>query len=171
MSLKFGIYLVEQRIVTPEQFCGLVKIQQESTRSLASLAIKHNVLTIKQVSRLQDLSRIRRSGFLETALEENLLDRADANRLERLAEQSGESIRSLAVECGLLSQRQAEVLFNHFLRHGSRPISLLPTAPVARRTDTSSQNRPTETPKRSVTPSPKFRKSPIITQDTKAPIQ
>ena len=54
MSLKFGIYLVEQRIMSPEQFCGLVKIQQESIRSTASLAIAHNYLTMKQVSRVLD---------------------------------------------------------------------------------------------------------------------
>jgi hypothetical protein len=50
MSLKFGIYLVEQRIISPEQFCGLVKIQQEATMSLATIALRKNILTIKQVA-------------------------------------------------------------------------------------------------------------------------
>ncbi len=175
MSLKFGIYLVEQRIVTPEQFCGLVKIQQESTRSIASLAIKHNILTIKQVSRLQDLARIRGAQLLEIATEDKLIDRADANRLMRLQEQSGETIRSLAVECGLLTERQAEVLYNHFLRHGSRPISLSHRQPAEKphrvirpkQKPASAQTKPA----RPSAPSPKFRKSPIITHETKAPIQ
>jgi len=165
MSLKFGIYLVEQRIVTPEQFCGLVKIQQESTRSIASLAIKHNILTIKQVSRLQDLARIRGVQLIEIATEDKLVDRADADRLTRLQEQSGESIRSLAVECGLLTDRQAEVLFNHFLRHGSRAISLSHRQPIQKAQGVirpkqkmdAAQSKPP-------TPSPKFRKSPIISQ-------
>ena len=68
MSLKFGIYLVEQRIVTPEQFCGLVKIQQESTRSLASLAIANNFLTMKQVSRVLDGVTHNEGEFIEFAL-------------------------------------------------------------------------------------------------------
>ena len=54
MSLNFGIYLVEQRIITPEQFCGLVKIQQEALPSLANVAIRKNMLTIKQVAMILD---------------------------------------------------------------------------------------------------------------------
>lgn len=166
MSLKFGIYLVEQRIVSPEQFCGLVKIQQESTRSLASLAIAHNYLTMKQVSRIIDEVDGNDSQFVEMALSKGMMERTDAAHLERLKEQSGDSIRHLAVECGLLTDRQCEVLFNHFNRYGSRKIKMK-RAPVA--TSNTSDLTPipkaplkpnTEQPKPA--PSPKFRKRPLI---------
>ncbi len=165
MSLKFGIYLVEQRIVTPEQFCGLVKIQQESTRSLASLSIAHNYLTMKQVSRVLDATESEDKQFVDVAIQKGLLERADANHLVKMQEQSGESIRSLAVECGLLSARQSEVLFNHFQRFGSRtiemkrrpPLSKPHTKPAAQLDSSLSSAAP------SITPSPKFKQHPIIT--------
>jgi len=167
MSLKFGIYLVEQRIVTPEQFCGLVKIQQESTRSLASLSISHNYLTIKQVSRVLDGVSQDESKFIDYALSKNLLERSDASHLMKLQEQGGESIRSLAVECGLLTARQAEVLFNHFQRYGSRaiqmkrrPVASKPAAPKKPAVPAPAKPRPIIQP--SVTPTPKFKQRPII---------
>jgi len=155
MSLKFGIYLVEQRIVTPEQFCGLVKIQQESTRSLASLSISHNYLTIKQVSRVLDGVSQDESKFIDYALSKNLLERSDASHLMKLQEQGGESIRSLAVE------------FNHFQRYGSRaiqmkrrPVASKPAAPKKPAVPAPAKPRPIIQP--SVTPTPKFKQRPII---------
>ena len=166
MSLKFGIYLVEQRIVSPEQFCGLVKIQQESIRTLASLAIANNFLTMKQVSRLLDSIGDEDRRFVEVATEKGMLEPADAKHLVLLQEQSGESIRSLAVECGLLSERQCEVLFNHFQRYGSRTIQQKKRPSVskpaaAKPAAAATPSRPVHQPK--MTPSPKFKKHPIIT--------
>ena len=168
MSLKFGIYLVEQRIVTPEQFCGLVKIQQESTRSLASLAITNNFMTMKQVSRVLDGVSQNEGEFLDFALKKGMLERSDANHLAKLQEQSGESICNLAIECGLLTARQGEVLFNHFQRYGSRAIQMKrrsvkskPAASPQKATvPTPTKPRPVIQP--NVTPSPKFKQRPII---------
>lgn len=168
MSLKFGIYLVEQRIVTPEQFCGLVKIQQESTRSLASLAIANNFLTMKQVSRVLDGVAQNEGEFIEFALKKGLLERSDASHLSKLQEQSGESICNLAIECGLLTARQGEVLFNHFQRYGSRavkmkrrPVKSKPAAASKKATAPKPTNpRPIIQPK--IAPSPKFKQRPII---------
>ena len=169
MSLKFGIYLVEQRIVSPEQFCGLVKIQQESTRSLASLAIAHNYLTMKQVSRVLDGVEEDDSKFIDFALSKGLLERTDAGHLMKLQEQSGETIRSLAVECGLLTDRQSEVLFNHFQRYGSRAIQMKRRELAAKRAENAVPVRAPKTPttpqpiiQPKATPSPKFKQRPII---------
>jgi hypothetical protein len=164
MSLKFGVYLVEQRIITPEQFCGLVKIQQESTRTLASLAIAHNYLTMKQVSRVLDREQSEGRPFVEIAVSAGLMDRHDATHLLKAQERSGETIRSLAVDCGLLTARQSEVLFNHFLRYGSRPMEL--KKKVAQ---TASDERDmlhesgADSTQHAPTPTPKFKRHPIIT--------
>lgn len=156
MSLKFGIYLVEQRIVSPEQFCGLVKIQQGSTRSVASLAIAQNCLTMKQVSRILDKTQDDETQFIDVALSNGLLERSDASHLLKLQQQSGETIRSLVVECGLLTARQAEVLYSHFQRQGSRQIDIRKKA-VAQPAPAVPQNA-----KPIVAPTPKFKRQPII---------
>ena len=166
MSLKFGIYLVEQRIISPEQFCGLVKIQQESTRSLASLAISNNYLTMKQVSRVLDGVQQEDDKFVEFAMEKGLMERSDAKHLLKMQETSGESIRSLAIECGLLTVRQSEVLFNHFLRYGSRAVEMKrrpvasKAAPVSKPKAAPANPRPFAQP--APTRSPKFKQRPII---------
>jgi hypothetical protein len=115
MSLKFGIYLVEQRINSPEQFCGLIKIQQESASSLATIAIRRNYMTIKQVARVLTAIEANPSkNFLETASAERFLDQTDCSRLLHDQLNTCPSIGKLLVECGLLTKHQMEVLFNHF---------------------------------------------------------
>ena len=120
MSLKFGIYLVEQRIISPEQFCGLVKIQQEATMSFATIAIRKNMLTIKQVAVVLDAveSNLDKT-FLQVALEMDLIDQADAEQMLHLQQASCPTIRRLVIECGLLTQHQTAVLYMHYEKNGT----------------------------------------------------
>ena len=121
MSLKFGIYLVEQRIISPEQFCGLVKIQQESMMTLASVAIRKNALTIRQVSTVLDLhTESPEKLFGDIALELDLIDRATLNQLLHAQQATCPSVRQLLIECGLLTTRQTRVLFTHFEKNVAR---------------------------------------------------
>ncbi len=123
MSLNFGIYLVEQRIITPEQFCGLVKIQQEALPSLANVAIRKNMLTIKQVAMILDVQESQpEKSFTEIAVENDLLDQPDVDQLLREQQRSALTIRQLLVECELLTQRQVDVLYKHYLRTGTQPL-------------------------------------------------
>lgn len=155
MSLKFGIYLVEQRIISPEQFCGLVKIQQEATMSLATLAIRKNLMTIKQVTKVLDEIEVNpNKPFVNVAMEHDLIDRADADQLLHHQQVSCPTLRRLVVECGLLTQRQTSVLFLHFERNGTNAIT--PQAPAKPETS------PSE-PKQKVGPrQPKFRQRPVV---------
>ena len=162
MSLKFGIYLVEQRIVTPEQFCGLVKIQQETTMSLANVALRKNMLTIKQVADVLDQMESDPSkSFQEVVVEKDLLDGADAAQLLQYQMETCSPIQKLVVECGLLTERQATVLNHHFERN---PIA----APVPmKETDTTppvpaTPAPPARTPYQSRPRRPKFRSRPVI---------
>ena len=153
MSLKFGIYLVEQRILTPEQFCGLVKIQQDATRSLASIAVSENVMTIHSVSKVLDIQQMNpKRGFIQTAIEERFMDRAKAEQIISAQEKSGATIRQLLVECGLMTQRQTAVLFTHFER-------------IASRTQTDQAAPAAAAPaQRPMAPrAPKFKQRPVIT--------
>ena len=154
MSLKFGIYLVEQRIISPEQFCGLVKIQQEATSTSASLAIRNNILTIKQVANLLDVVQATPGkSFINVALEHNLLDQAQAQQLLLAQQNSCPAITKLVIECGLLTQRQTHVLFHHFER-GQNQVNQAPAAAPQQ----SSPPAPVRTGPRQ----PKFRKRPVV---------
>ena len=154
MSLKFGVYLVEQRIVTPEQFCGLVKIQQEATKTLASLAVSQNFLTIRTVTRILEIQEVNpHKTFCQIAVEEQLLDRTDADLLLQAQQKSGASIRRLVVECGLLTERQCAVLFLHFGRRNGKTNQ-------RKRTATPAKTAPTHTPVKPRTP--KFKQRPVI---------
>ena len=154
MSLKFGIYLVEQRIISPEQFCGLVKIQQEASASAASLAIRKNILTIKQVAKLLDVVQANPGkSFINLALERNLIGEAQAQQLLLAQQSSCPSITKLVIECGLLTQRQTTVLFHHFERGQTQANrAITPEAPRAK------PPAPTSSSPRQ----PKFRKRPVV---------
>jgi hypothetical protein len=157
MSLKFGIYLVEQRIISPEQFCGLVKIQQEATMSLATIAIRKNFLTIKQVARVLDLVELNpERSFIQAAIAEDLIDANDADRMLHEQQYSCPAIQKLVVECGLLTARQSEVLEAHFekqLANGIKPVAA--PAPIAEPADPAPRFEPRQ---------PKFQQRPAATQ-------
>ena len=162
MSLKFGIYLVEQRIISPEQFCGLVKIQQEAGASIATVAIRKNILTIKQVASILDQQELSpNKSFIQLAVEADLLDRADAEMLVLEQQNTSPSIRKLVVECGLLTERQCSVLFQHYQRIGTRPIS---TGQAA----TTTTNTPNQTPQTSPAPIQQPQQVPTTTETSTA---
>ncbi len=174
MSLKYGIYLVEQRIVSPEQFCGLVKIQQEATMSLATIAIRKNALTIKQVSKVLDIQESSQGqSFIQVALDEELIDCADADRMLHEQQMSCPTIQKLVVECGLLTQRQSAVLFHHFEKLAAKkPVAT--TAPVAAPATTEPVEAPQADPQeaaRSHPRQPKFTQRPVIVQPYTSHIQ
>lgn len=175
MSLKYGIYLVEQRIISPEQFCGLVKIQQESAKSMATIALRKNMMTIKQVARVLDIQEATPTkGFAQIVVEEDMLDQQDADELVRAQQISCASIRKLVVECGLLTERQSQVLYGHFQRVGTRtsetqktttPTRTVPTrtAPTRPSTPVTQPQQPTESQPTSMRPRrPKFKQRPIV---------
>ncbi len=183
MSLKFGIYLVEQRIISPEQFCGLVKIQQEAGASLPTVAIRKNMLTIKQVATILDQQELHpRRSFAQLAVEGDFLDRADAELLMLEQRNTTPNLRKLVVECGLLTDRQCSVLFQHYQRIGTRPIKIgqsrtnqTTQTPAAPTTPGTTTTQPTVTPNqvpvpRKATPrAPKFKQRPVIVSQYTSP--
>lgn len=158
MSLKFGIYLVEQRIITPEQFCGLVKIQQETQVSLANVALRKNLLSIKQVATILDeIEAAPTKSFQQIAVENDLLDKADAAQLIQYQQESCTPLRSLIIECGLLTDRQASVLYHHFDRNPIPAPTQQPSNPIP------APKAPATAPPRAIRPPrPKFRSRPVI---------
>ena len=167
MSLKFGIYLVEQRIVTTEQFCGLVKIQQESTRALPTLALQKSLMTIRQVANvLEAIEKSPDKDFQRLAIEMGYLHAKEAEYLLQVQQSTAETIRALAVECGLLTERQASVLYLHFQKNISKkkPTAEAPAASQQPAQPNALEPRePTSRPKQ-----PNFRRRPMIIEKQKA---
>ena len=140
MSLKFGLYLVEQGIINCDQFCGLVKIQQESKSAVGTIAIQKNLMTIRQVAKvLEHLETVGTKTFVEAAIEMDFLDHIDGIKLQQLEQLSRPTIRQIIVNVGLMNQRQVGMLFEHHQRvqtrlrnkyRKSRSKSAKPTKPA-----------------------------------------
>lgn len=171
MSLKFGIYLVEQRIISPEQFCGLVKIQQEAGASLATVAIRKNLLTIKQVATVLDqLELAPTKSFVQVAIENDYLDRDDAETLLNEQQLASPTLRNLVQECGLLTERQCNVLFQHYQRVGTRPINRPTSGATTDTAEMPSETTETTTTTTKISPrAPKFKQRPVIVSQYTSP--
>ena len=154
MSLKFGLYLVEQGIITCDQFCGLVKIQQESKSAVGTIAIQKNLMTIRQVaSVLEHLETVGSKTFVEAAIEMDFLDRADGIKLQQLDRLSRPTIRQIIVNVGLMNQRQVGMLFEHHERVQTRLRD--------KYRKSRSQKTNTTTPKPTAPRRPKFQQRPV----------
>lgn len=175
MSLKFGIYLVEQRVISAEQFCGLVKIQQESAKTMATISLRKNLMTIKQVNHLLNLlDGMPDMTFEGLALEKGMIDAQDLEIMRKSKEVSCPPIRRLLVECGLLTQHQTKVLFEHFEKIGTTGIQHQTSETPMRKPNISKPATPAQQPTPTATassamPQPKFqqRRPVIVRQQTK----
>ena len=179
MSLKFGIYLVEQRVISAEQFCGLVKIQQESSQTMATIALRKNLMTIKQVNFLLDQMDAKPGvSFEDMALEKGLIDAQDLNIMRQTKEVSCPPIRRLLVECGLLTRHQTNVLFEHFEKQSRTATQdnaakasiakpKMAQAPASTLQPPMAKASPATTGSSSAMPQPKFQqRRPIIQKQT-----
>lgn len=156
MSLKFGLYLVEQGIITCDQFCGLVKIQQESSSSLGTLAIQKNIMTIKQVATVLEQQEVKPNAtFIDIALENDFIEKADAQQLHELEQLNRPTIRQIIANVGLMTERQVNALFAHFEKMASRKAVSTPAATPQPQEPKQPQARP---------PHPKFKQRPVIVQ-------
>ena len=167
MSLKFGIYLVEQRVISAEQFCGLVKIQQETSHTMATIALRKNLMTIKQVDQVLDQMSVRNDvSFEQLALEKGIIDSQDLGVMQQAKETSCSSIRQLLIECGLLTRHQTQVLFEHYEKQAQvsvqhKAAAAAAPAPNQNFGPTSSPTPPTKKP--AAMRKPKFQqRRPII---------
>ncbi len=115
MSLSFGLFLVEQGVLTCDQFCGLVKIQQMAVPSPASVAIRSNLLTVRQVGQVLGLIELDPGrGFVDAARSLGFLGADGQSRLEHEQQRLLPSLGCLLIECGVLTGQQVETLQRAF---------------------------------------------------------
>ena len=162
MSLKFGLYLVEQGIITCDQFCGLVKIQQETKSSLGSIAIQKNIMTIKQVATVLEQSELNPSkSFVDIAIANDFIDQADAKQLLQLEQLARPTLRKIIANVGLMTERQIEMLHKHYERVQHR-IKTTQVPGVRVPNETAKPAKPKLKPVRPR--QPKFQQKPVIVQ-------
>lgn len=157
MSLKFGLYLVEQGIITCDQFCGLVKIQQETKSSMGTIAIQKNIMTIKQVARVLEQQEVEPGkSFVDLALQLDFIEQADAKQLLQLEQVNRPTLRQIIANVGLMTDRQVNKLFEHFEKMMAlgKANATLPKRP----------SEPAAAPTPVKPPQPKFRQRPVIVQ-------
>lgn len=115
MSIKFGLFLVEQGIISCDQFCGLLKIQQMAAPSPASVAIRRNLMTVKQVGQILGLIELNPElDFVEAGKRLGIIGATEQQRLEQEQQLLLPTIPFLLVECGLLRVNQVETLTRSF---------------------------------------------------------
>ena len=134
--------------------------------SLETVAIRRNLMTIKQVARFLTLQEAEPdSSFLETAIQEKLIDKADSERLLHEQQASSPSLPKLLIECGLLTQRQTEVLFNHFEKQMATGLkSQLPAVDSAAESISNADEVQAPTVPSFSPPQPKFSQRPAATK-------
>ena len=140
--------------------------------SMATIALRKNMMTIKQVARVLDIREANPSkSFSQIIVEEDMLDQTDADELVRAQQMSCPAVRKLVVECGLLTERQSQVLFGHFQRVGTRTAETRTTERQTTERRTTAPARPTtitpekreEQPTQTMRPRrPKFKQRPIV---------
>lgn len=130
MSIKFGLFLVEQGILSCDQFCGLLKIQQMAAPSPASVAIRRNLMTVKQVGQILGLIELNPEiDFVEAGKRLGIIGATEQQRLEQEQQLLLPTIPFLLVECGLLRVNQVETLTRGFEKAQSRE-SAATSAPI-----------------------------------------
>jgi hypothetical protein len=128
-------------------------------------------MTIRQVADVLDvIAETPQREFQTVATEMGYLHPKEADYLLQIQQTTAETIRSLAVECGLLTERQAAVLFLHFQKTQLKKQATSPTT-AATPTVTESKTETeitvgSETGQTTASPSrpkrPNFRRRPVI---------
>jgi hypothetical protein len=121
MSIKFGLFLVEQGVISCDQFCGLLKIQQMAAPSPASVAIRRNLMTVKQVGQILGLIELNPElDFVEAGKRLGIIGATEQQRLDQEQQLLLPTIPFLLVECGLLRGNQVETLTRSFEKTQSK---------------------------------------------------
>ena len=132
--------------------------------SLATIAIRKNFMTIKQVNRVLDLQEANpQRSFVQIAIEEDLIDCTDADLMLHEQQMSCPTLQKLVVECGLLTQRQSDVLHIHFEKQTARKAAGL-EIPMAKPAAAETPVTASEPSVRTAPRQPKFSQRPVIVQ-------
>ncbi len=159
MFQTFGEYLVLQGILSSDHYRKLIDELSQAILPIGTLAIQRNMMTIKQVaSVLEYLETNPRRKFLEVAQQFDYLDAADADQLCREQERLVPGLDHVLVAMQTMTEQQAAVLRQHFLRLQNDAATVMPSKVAvvpAAQVPVASENTAGKPP------APKFRQRPI----------
>ena len=107
--MQFGLYLVENGIITPEQFVEALQVQIDSRPQLGSLAIEQKALTMKEVFQvLRTQADEPKELFGQLAVEAGLISEDRLASLLYLQSARVRSMEEIVVELGYVSAETLE---------------------------------------------------------------
>jgi len=102
--MQFGLYLVDQGMITANQFVKALEAQLASRPLIGSLAIKSRKLSVKQVFSILHLQAdMPKEMFGEIAVQNGFMTQDDLSGLLYNQTQQGDSMALILVELGFAS--------------------------------------------------------------------
>jgi hypothetical protein len=134
MSLKFAIQLLDENIVSQDQFIDLVRKHEDSCLPSMAIAISQNFITIRQARQILELQTERPElTFEEAAYEFGILSIEQCRKIASAQENSRRGVERIAVDAGVCTKDQIDA-FGQLLSKKS-PVkhqSNLPTPKFSR---------------------------------------
>jgi hypothetical protein len=146
MSMRFGIYLVDNNYITAAQFVSLVKSQLDQREAIGQTALRMGLMNVEQVYQTLALQiKNQKLSFGKAAIQLGFLTVAEYSQLLVAQAQSDLSLRNQIVKNGWLSRDKIEQLFDQF-RCDCTSDSALKTARPKRPKFKPNANRQRNTP-------------------------
>ena len=124
--MQFGMYLVENGVITCEEFFEALKLQVRSRPKLGAVAIKNRKLTCHQVFQVLEAQCDEPLEFFgELALRMGFLTETDLAHLMGEQQALTASLRDILVEHGFISSAQADWFYSEY-RNTLRQTEMLP---------------------------------------------
>lgn len=126
MSLNFGMYLVDQKAITPEQFTNAIRARLEDKVPLGQLALRRRKLSLSQVFEILRVQSGKPAPFGKLAMECGYLSEPQLAELLYYQSENERSITRLLIQQGAIS---SDVLDHHYqeyqqkmAKQSSRPV-------------------------------------------------
>jgi len=135
MSLKFAVQLLDEKVVSQDQFVDLVRKYESSCLPSMAIAMSQNFITIRQARQILELQNERpEMSFEQAACEFGILSIEKCQKIAAAQETSRRSIEQIAIDSGICTKDQFDA-FGQFSSQKSSGIqqSNLPTPKFSRR--------------------------------------
>jgi len=113
-SKPFGRFLLEKEIITEDQLREALEFQEKSGLFLGQLAVKHGLLSEKEVSNIHTYMCTEGGSFAEAALSLHRLTRAQVEKLTAEQRQHYRFIGEILVKLRILTEGKKDRLLADF---------------------------------------------------------
>ena len=127
MSIRFGIFLVENKYITANQFVSLVKKQLENREAIGQTAMRNGLMDVEQVYQTLSLqSKKENLSFGKAAIQLGFLTPTQYSQLLVAQAKNDVDIKELIIGNGWISRSRLNQLLKQF-RLGSSSEDRVPT--------------------------------------------